>query len=444
LLVTAVSGDIQSVLGARTPVTGSLSAEVVQSSRPTAIDDTSSDPALAAADPIVGLGYRGYLGVPLVGPDGGLHGVISLYSVRPRAWRGEEIEALLALAANTSAALSNAELYQRVALEKERSAAILENIADGIVALDRGGNVVLWNKAAEEATGVPASEALGRTTGQILGRSLVGEAVVSIRRGDGEIWLSLTEAVMTDPAGQVAGRIFAFRDISSDRFVEEMKSEFVSTVSHELRGPLTSIYGFAETLLRQDVLFGEEERRVFLGYIATESARLTGIVDALLSVARLDSGDLEVQVSPTDVRPLVADVVSSAENGAPNGHSFVLELPSEPLAAEADADKLRQVLAHLVENAVRYSPGGGCVTVAAHRNNDTVEFHVVDEGIGIPTIEHDRIFRKFYRVDQDRGGTGLGLFIAQGLVNAMGGRIWVESAEGRGSRFAFALPVARV
>jgi signal transduction histidine kinase len=121
----------------------------------------------------------------------------------------------------------------------------------------------------------------------------------------------------------------------------------------------------------------------------------------------------------------------------------VLELPPEPLAAEADAEKLRQVLAHLLDNAVRYSPNGGSVTVAARRKSDTVEFQVVDEGVGIPPAERERIFRKFYSGEQ-RGGTGLGLFIAQGLVSAMGGRIRVESAEGEGSRFAFELPAARV
>ena len=205
-----------------------------------------------------------------------------------------------------------------------------------------------------------------------------------IARGGGEIWLSVTEAVMRDPAGQVAGRIHAFRDISADRFVEEMKSEFVSTVSHELRGPLTSIYGFAETLLREDIPFGEEERRVFLGYISSESSRLTGIVDQLLNVARLDTGDLHVNLIPTDVRPLVTEVVTSVEESA--AHDFVLELPPEPLAAEADADKLRQVLAHLVDNAVKYSPDGGRVTVAARRKSDTVEFQVADEGVGIPRV----------------------------------------------------------
>ncbi|MEP7334351.1 MAG: GAF domain-containing protein [Actinomycetota bacterium] len=443
LLVTAVAGsDAEVALGVRSETAGWLSGEVAQSRRAVAIEDASSDAALLASDAVLAAGYTAYLGVPLVGPESSLLGVIAVYGRGPRRWRPEEIEALLALAANTAAALSNAELYQRVALEKERSAAILENIADGIVALDRDGNVVLWNRAAEQVTGVPAAEALGRSPQQVLGRALSGAPLVPIARGGGEIWLSVTEAVMRDPAGQVAGRIHAFRDISADRFVEEMKSEFVSTVSHELRGPLTSIYGFAETLLREDILFGEEERRVFLGYISSESSRLTGIVDQLLNVARLDTGDLHVNLLPTDVRPLVTEVVTSAEESV--AHSFVLELPPEPLAAEADADKLRQVLAHLVDNAVKYSPDGGRVTVAARRKSDTVEFQIADEGVGIPEAEHDRIFRKFYRADQERGGTGLGLFLAQGLVTAMGGRIRVESSEGEGSRFAFELPAARV
>jgi signal transduction histidine kinase len=227
-----------------------------------------------------------------------------------------------------------------------------------------------------------------------------------------------------------------------------MKSDFVSTVSQELRRPLTSIYGFAETLLRRDVLFGEEERAVFLGYIASESERLTEIVDALLNVARLDTGDLQVNLAPTDVGPVVSDVVASFEDVAANGHQLVVDVPDEAITAEADPDKLRQVLSVLVDNAVKYSPGGGTVTVSARRRDDAVEVSVADEGIGIASAEQDRIFRKFYRGDSPgsreatAGGTGLGLFIAQGLVSAMGGRIWVTSSEGQGSRFAFELPLA--
>ena len=330
----------------------------------------------------------------------------------------------------------NAELYQGVSHEQQRSEAILANVADGIVAVDREGKVVLWNPAAERVTGVPQRDALGRTPEQALGRPLEAGATapsgaagsLTIRRGDDEVWLSLSEAVMTDPAGAVAGRIYAFRDISAERSVEQMKSDFVSTVSHELRSPLTSIYGFAETLLREDVAFGEEERATFLRYIASESARLTAIVDRLLSVAQLDTGAIVVQLAETDVG-------GGRQRGGPVGrerrtaglaHRFVVALDDEPLAAEADRDKLGQVLAHLLDNAVRYSPAGGTVTVAARRRDDAVEVSVEDEGVGIPHAEQERIFRKFYRGDAaagavGAGAAGLGLFLAEGLVTAMGG-----------------------
>jgi len=265
-------------------------------------------------------------------------------------------------------------------------------------------------------------------------------------RGREEVWLSVTEAVMRDPLGAVAGRIFAFRDISGDRLVEQVKSDFVSTVSHELRTPLTSIYGFAETLLRQDVMFGEEERQTFLRYIASESQRLTSIVDTLLNVARLDTGDLQVNLAEMDVRDVVGEVLETAAATEGDGR-FVVELPDEPLAAKADPEKLRQVCSILVDNALRYSPDGGTVTVGAARRQDTVEVSVADEGIGIPQADQEQIFRKFYRgadaeLRAGAGGTGLGLFIARGLVTAMGGRIWVSSREGEGSRFAFELPAA--
>jgi PAS domain S-box-containing protein len=454
LVVTAGVGDRgESALGIRTPSTAWPAGDVVQSRAPVAIPDVRTAGRDVEQEPVLAEGFGAYLGVPLYGREGALHGVIAVYAERARTWREEEIEALAALAANASVALSNAELYQRVALEREQSVAILANIADGIVAVDRDARIVLWNAAAEQITGIPGEEALGRTTAQVLHRDLEsdgtgqgGARLVSLARGGEEIWLSLSEAVMRDPVGAVAGRIFAFRDISSERLVEQMKSDFVSTVSHELRTPLTSIYGFAETLLRQDVAFGESERRTFMEYIASESERLTSIVDALLNVARLDTGDLQVTTAPTDVGAVVSEVVSTARGAAEvNGHSFVLELDNDGgLMAEADAEKLRQVLDQLIQNAVKFSPDGGTVTVAARRPRpDAVEVSVVDEGIGIPSIEQQRIFSKFYRADSSNrasGGAGLGLFIAQGLVAAMGGKIWVDSTEGQGSSFTFELP----
>ncbi len=455
LVVSAAVGlGSEDALDSRSSASAWLSGDVVQSRAPVALENAGADPRLRDLDPMLAAGNAAYLGVPLGGPEGAALGVLSVYCEEPRPWREEEVEAMLALAASTSAALSNAELYQRVAVEKERSFAILANIAEGIVAVDREGQVVLWNEAAEKITGVPARDALGRAPVDVLQRTLdsgsdtpLGDRLVSVTRGREEVWLSVTEAVMRDPSGSVAGRIFAFRDISSDRLVEQMKSDFVSTVSHELRTPLTSIYGFAETLLRQDVLFGEDERKTFLGYIASESQRLTAIVDALLNVARLDTGDLKVNIAPTDVRDIVDEVVQSAQDGAADGHRFVIDLPEEPLAANADREKLRQVFSILLDNALKYSREGGQVTVGVERKRDTVEVSVADEGIGIPQADQDQIFRKFYRgADADSrvgaSGTGLGLFIARGLVTAMGGRIWVESREGEGSTFAFELPAA--
>jgi PAS domain S-box-containing protein len=448
LVVSAAYGPAaEAALGSRASSLGELAGEVVQTRAPVARGDV--DRLLAASDPILEAGHRAFLGAPLLGPEGAVHGVLAVYAREPRSWREEEVEAIAALAGNASAFLSNAELYQRVVLERERSVAILGNVADGIVAVDRDGHVVLWNAAAEEITGVSTSEALGRAPSEVLQRSLdrdatsdEGRGLIQIPRGGEEIWLSVSEAVMRDPAGAVAGRIYAFRDVSADRLVEQLKSGFVSTVSHELRAPLTSIYGFAETLLREDIDFGDEERLTFLGYIATEAQRLTGIVDALLSIARLEAGDLQMQLAPTDLRDVVTDVVSNAEREVMNGRRFVIDVPEEPLDASADREKVRQILANLVDNAVKFSPQGGTVTVAARKIDDGVQVRVVDEGTGVPVGEQERIFRKFYRAGESSysGGTGLGLFIARGLASAMGGRLWIDSETERGASFIFELP----
>ncbi len=455
LVVRAATGDgARGALGSRARASGWLAGDVFQSRAPVAVEAVGDYEPLVGADPMLASGYRAYLGVPLTGPQGGLHGVLSVYAREPRFWREDEIDALLALAANASAALSNAELYQRVALEKERSDAILANIADAIVATDRDGKVLLWNDAAEQITGIPTSEALGRTPDDVLQRSIasegdapVGKRTLSIVRGGEEVWLSVTEAVMRDAAGAVAGRLLAFRDISAERLVEQMRSDFVSTVSHELRTPLTSIYGFAATLLRSELLFDDEERRTFLAYIVSEAERLTKIVDSLLSVARLDSGDLELRLTATDVRAVVLEVIESIHDAQASEHRLVIDLPPEPLTVNADRDCLAEVFRNLVDNAIKFSPTGGTVTVAGRGKENAIQLRVADEGVGISQSEQARIFTKFYRAPQggtatNGGGPGLSLFVARGLVLAMGGRMWVSSAEGKGATFVFELPRA--
>ncbi|MDQ4018801.1 MAG: ATP-binding protein, partial [Actinomycetota bacterium] len=440
-----------SVVGTRGSSGAGLPGRVAQSRRPVIVEDARAAPQLARGEPLL-VELAACVAVPMTAHGGRLHGVLSVYARAPRPWREDEVQALVALGAMASAALSNAELYQRVAEEKERSDAILANIADGIVAVDREGRIVLWNAMAERITGVPASEALGRRVVEALQREIAsdapeeaGERQISIERGGKEIWLSLTEAVMRDSSGAVLGRIFAFRDVSGERAVEQLKSDFVATVSHELRTPLTSIYGFAETLRRSDIDFGEDDRATFLGYIASESERLIRIVDDLLTVARLEAGTLGLGVAPVEVRRIVSDVVERFAAGTNGSHEFVVDVP-EGLQAAADPHRLTEVFHHLVDNAIKYSPRGGKVTLTGRRTADSVEIRVSDDGVGIPAGDEPRIFAKFYR--GERGalaateGTGVGLFVARGLLAAMNGRVWVESGEERGSTFVVELPVS--
>jgi PAS domain S-box-containing protein len=449
--VAGSAGAADAARGFRGGAAGLPAREVSESRAVVARDKATAEER--ALDPVLAAGLDSYLSVPLLAADGAVGAVISVYGAGERAWRPDEVDALRAVAASASAALANARLYQHVALENERNDAILAAIADGIVATDRDGRVVLWNAAAERITGVPASEAVARTPAAVLQRDLAADTdavaadrTLSIRRGNQDVWLSLSEAVMHDPDGEVAGRVFAFRDVSAERVVEQMKSDFVSTVSHELRTPLTSIYGFSATLLREDLDFDDGEKRTFLSYIASESERLTRILDSLLQVARLDAGDLELRLAPIDVTRVIDEVVSDARAAAADGHRIVVDVAGKPPAACADEAKLKLVLDALVDNAVRYSPGGGTVTVAVRGRRDTVELRVSDEGIGIAPADEARLFTRFYRgagsgVNGQRG-PGLSLFIARGLVTAMGGRISVASTAGKGSSFLVELPVA--
>ncbi len=452
LVVRAAAGpETERLVGSPSDSTAGVSGAVIQSRSVLAVPDVREQPRLSRGDLLLERGMCACVAVPLQAHGGGLYGVLTVYSRAPRAWREDDVESLSALAAAASASVANAELYQRVAEEKERSGAILANIADGIVAVGRDEAIVLWNSMAEQITGVPASEALGRRVPEVLQRELAadgadgeGERHMAIRRGGNEVWLALTEAVMLDPAGAVAGRIFAFRDVSRERVVEQMKSDFVSTVSHELRTPLTSIYGFAETLMRDDVDFTDTERETFLRYIASESERLIRIVDELLNVARLEAGTLAVTLTPVDLGAAAREAVSTAREQDGGLHRFLVEVDPAELAVRADREKLGQVLANLLDNAARYSPEGGTITVSARGGIDAAEITVSDEGIGIPRADQQRIFSKFFRAERAPAGqgTGLGLFLVRGLVTAMGGRIWVDSDEGDGSRFTFELPLS--
>jgi signal transduction histidine kinase len=227
------------------------------------------------------------------------------------------------------------------------------------------------------------------------------------------------------------------------REVDRLKDEFIAVVSHELRTPLASIYAAAATLQRPQL--DTSTRDSLLRIVHEESARLARLVNQVLGASRLDSGRVEWTLTATDPVQVAQEVVDAARTHLADGLSIDLESAAAPPAVWADPEKLKQVLVNLVDNAVKYSPDGGAIEVRVERDDGGARFDVHDEGLGIPLEEQARIFEKFHRLDPNVtrgvGGTGLGLYICKQLVEGMGGRIWVDSELGRGSTFAFTLPL---
>jgi PAS domain S-box-containing protein len=343
---------------------------------------------------------------------------------------------------------------QRRALE--RHARVLDHVGDGVFLVDDGGVVQLWNPAAAATTGLEADVIVGRRADEVIPgwRAIAPLVPVAASPGspdrapdafpfelDGrELWLSISAVRFAE------GTVYAFRDLTAERAVDDLKREFLATASHELRTPLAAIYGAAVTLRRRDLELSDENRDRLLNVIAQESDRLAGIVKEILVADHLDSGRL--RVTPTQLDPVEAAtaVVEAARVVAPPGVSIELETDGDVPAIAADPEHLRQILVNLVDNAVKYSPDGGLVTLSIQDHSATVRFAVTDQGIGIPPNEQSRVFDKFYRLDPNLtrgvGGTGLGLYICRELVRRMAGRIGLVSSPGQGSTFLVDLPAA--
>jgi PAS domain S-box-containing protein len=343
---------------------------------------------------------------------------------------------------------------QRRALE--RHARVLDHVGDGVFLVDDEGLIQLWNPAAEALTGLATESVLGRSAEEVVPGWAAVEALVPVADSPGatnrapeavpleldgrELWLSISGVRFAD------GTVYAFRDLTAERAVDDLKREFLATASHELRTPLSAIYGAAMTLSREDVELTDDSRERLLGVITQESDRLARIVKEILVADHLDSGRLRVSPVHLDVVEATASVIEAARIHAPGGVVIELDALAEVPAVSADPEHLRQVLVNLVDNAVKYSPDGGHVRVRIEDRGASVRLAVVDEGLGIPPNEQPRIFEKFYRLDPDLtrgvGGTGLGLYICRELVRRMAGRISVESTPGQGSSFVVDLPVA--
>ena len=268
-----------------------------------------------------------------------------------------------------------------------------------------------------------------------------------MRRKNGEhIWIETINQPLRDMnAGRVKEFLSISRDITARREAEQLKDELVSTVSHELRTPLTSLRGFTELMLRKE--FSREKQKEFLTIIHSESIRLTNLINDFLDLQRLESGRQQYHFQAFSLPALLQESVTIFSGGKDQGH-FHFDLPSHLPAISADQDRIQQVLANLFSNAMKFSPEGSPIIVGAHAQEREVVVWVRDQGVGIPAEALPRLFNKFFRVDnQDTrsiGGTGLGLALIKEIIEGHGGRVWVESAAGKGSTFFFTLPFAQV
>jgi two-component system phosphate regulon sensor histidine kinase PhoR len=246
-------------------------------------------------------------------------------------------------------------------------------------------------------------------------------------------------------AGETLGAVVVLHDITELRRLERVRRDFVANVSHEFKTPLTAIQGFAETLLA-GAIDDAQNRERFLEIILEHARRLARLTDDLLRLSQLDSDRLELEIDEVSVTQIVDSCLATAQHRASeNGLKLSMDIPEQMPTVAGDQRRLAEVLQNLLDNARQYTLPGGEIVLSAEAHELEVVFTVADTGIGIPQADQSRIFERFYRVDAARsreaGGTGLGLAIAKHLIEAQGGRIWVESEIGKGSRFHFSVPI---
>lgn len=364
----------------------------------------------------------------------------------------DELADLAEALGRTVAGLGNT--IRTLADERNRSSAILGSMVEGVAVVAGDERILFCNWAFEQILELPEGSSQGRTLVEALRQAdlvaLVRQALSGAEELTGEVEVGTVRprnfSVTAAPvrATEANGAVLVLHDITELRRLERVRRDFVANVSHEFKTPLTAIQGFAETLL-SGALDDKANRERFVEIIREHARRLARLTDDLLKLSRIEAGRLELQIRPIRVQALVNGCVETALLKAQaKGLQIHVDLQDNAPEVRGDGAQLGEVLQNLLDNALQYTPSGGQIEVKARSNGGGVTFTVTDTGIGIPQSDLERIFERFYRVDAARsreaGGTGLGLAIARHIVEAHGGRIWVESAVGQGSRFHFRIP----
>lgn len=369
---------------------------------------------------------------------------------------GDELELLARSFEHMSKELNARERLLRESMQ--RHATVLGGMIEGVIAVDREQHVLFANVAAGRKFKFSPEDVEGKPLLEVV-RShelwkIVEQALQTREHCQGEIqWksdLQLTLEVHATPLpGQPCpGVVLVLHDITDLKRLEGMRQQFVANVSHELKTPLSSIKAYTETLL-SGALEDNRHARTFLSRIDVQADRLHDLILDMLSLARIESGQVTLDLADVPLAQVVENCLHEYEARADAAEiNLENQVDSQSLKVRADEEGLLQILGNLVDNAIKFTPAGGTITIRSHTEGDLAAIEVVDTGIGIAAEHHERLFERFYRVDKARsrelGGTGLGLSIVKHLCQAMGGSITVESAPKRGSIFRVQIPLAEL
>ncbi len=368
------------------------------------------------------------------------------------AWRE------LSDAVNTLIA-ENAALRQQGNDQLAQLEATLGNLREAVLIVDDANYIHLANRALREI--FPKTRDLVNLRLELIVRSAAfldyvratraGQALprqeFELVDGDASTWIEVSGTPIPSPDGKKPWALFVIHDMTQQRVLERMRRDFVANASHELRTPLAVIKGYVETLVDGHATMEPADREKFLRTIQRHSDRLNAIIADLLTLSRLESATPGLAFAALELRPFLADLLMDlADRARASGHVLELDAADDLGLVQADAEKLTQVVTNLLDNALKYSPGGSTVQLAARRlaATDEIELVVRDNGPGIPAADLPHIFERFYRVEKGRaresGGTGLGLSIVKHIVQLHGGRVWAESEAGQGTAVFVRLP----
>lgn len=425
-----------------------VAAWVAENGRALLVNDVRKDPRYRAQNGLEET--RSEMALP-IHAHGRIIGVLDIRARRANAFEPGDVVMLETLAAQVSIAIQNAQLFRALSNHRERLNAILNSVTNAVLVVDEAGKLRLVNPAAQRLLQLTGDE-----IGLVVELGVVpqdlypyfsqpipaGETLVGRYRTEGEQSFQVVAApVVVD--GARAGRVVLLQEVTHFEELSRLKDDFVATVSHDLKNPLTVIQGAAHFLAQPSV--GEEDKARFITRIRDSASRMSTLISQLLDLGKLQSG-IGLELMAVDARPLLDEAVESfAGQAEEKGLALDLEAPTS-LSVHADAGRLRQVLDNLLSNAVKYTPGGGAVRIAASVKGDYAQFTVQDTGLGIAPRDQPYVFDKFFRSQSDDTddveGTGLGLAIVKSIVERHDGQIWLESELGEGSTFYFTVPLA--